>query len=113
MSDLVALLNSICFPRHREIPAVGAVFRQGDPAGEIYLVEEGQVRLIRYTTDGKALTLYRALPGQTFAEAALFSTIYHCTAWTDRPSRIAGYARRICWRGLRRNRRRCSGLSPS
>ena len=100
MSDLVALLNSICLPRRRQVAAEGEIFQQGDPAGEIFQVEEGAVRLIRYTADGKALTLYRALPGQTFAEAALFSPSYHCTARADRPSRIAGYAKQELLAGL-------------
>jgi len=92
-NELAELLQSLCASRLRDIPAAGAVFRQGDPAADIFLVVEGRIRLVRYTDEGEALTLFRARAGQTFAEAALFAGCYHCTALADKPSRVAAFAK--------------------
>jgi len=94
LNELSELLYSLCQPRLQDVPASGRVFSQGDSAGEIFLVLDGVVRLVRYTDQGTALTLFRAQAGQTFAEAALFSPIYHCTAVADRVSRVAGFAKK-------------------
>lgn len=56
------------------------VFSQGDPASAVYVVEEGRVRLFRILEDGAALILYVAGAGETFAEASLSATHYHCDA---------------------------------
>lgn len=93
MNALAEILYSLCPPRVLDIPTDGRVFHQGNPAKEIFLIREGQVRLVRYTEHGAALTLFRAQTGQTFAEAALFSPFYHCTAVADRNSRIACFAK--------------------
>ena len=92
-NEMAALLQSLCKSRQRDIPAAGAVFRQGDPASDIFLVVHGQVRLVRYTDEGEALTLFRARAGQTFAEAALFADRYHCTALADRDSQVALFSK--------------------
>jgi len=92
-TELAELLQSLCTSRMRNIPAAGTVFRQGDPAADIFLVVDGRIRLVRYTDEGEALTLFRALAGQTFAEAALFADRYHCTALADKASRVAAFAK--------------------
>ena len=58
------------------------------------------VRLVRYTACGEALTLFRATPGQTFAEAALFADVYHCTAVADVASSIACFPKKELLQGL-------------
>ena len=90
--ELAELLQSLCSSRLRDIPAGGAVFRQGDPAADIFLVIDGRIRLVRYTDEGEALTLFTARAGQTFAEAALFADRYHCTAMADKASRVAAFS---------------------
>lgn len=57
-----------------------AVFREGDPAASVFVVEAGQVRLVRILADGTPLILYVAGPGETFAEASLSAVHYHCAA---------------------------------
>jgi CRP-like cAMP-binding protein len=91
--ELVELLQALCKSRSRDIPAGGAVFRQGDPAKEIFMVVDGRIKLVRYTEEGGTLILFRARGGQTFAEAALFSEHYHCTALADEASCIAAFAK--------------------
>ena len=64
------------------------IFRQGDPARAIFWVEKGQVRLDRDTVEGRTVPIYLAAAGESFAEAALFSSVYHCNAFTTAPSRV-------------------------
>jgi CRP-like cAMP-binding protein len=56
------------------------VFRQGDPATAVFLVETGRVRLFRILEDGSSLSLYVAEAGDSFAEASLSAAHYHCDA---------------------------------
>ncbi|MEJ2689840.1 MAG: Crp/Fnr family transcriptional regulator [Deltaproteobacteria bacterium] len=100
MSELASFFSKMCRPRQRDIDAGCTVFRQGDPAGDIFLVTDGRIRLVRYTADGDVLTMFRALPGDTFAEAALFAENYHCTAVADIASRVTCFPRAQLLQGL-------------
>ncbi len=64
------------------------VFRQGDPALAIYVVEAGRVRLSRMLADGVPLILYVADAGESFAEASLSATHYHCDAIAETDSLV-------------------------
>ncbi|MEI8396056.1 MAG: Crp/Fnr family transcriptional regulator [Rhodospirillaceae bacterium] len=75
--------------RERQLGEGQFLFRQGDPVSGIFAVIEGRVRLVRYSRDGIVSVLYVAVSGDTFAEAALFSDVYHCDAVADVPSGIA------------------------
>lgn len=59
--------------------------RQDKPFG-LYLLESGEIRLTRSDPEGREMTLFRAQPGETFAEASLFSEMYHCDAVASAPS---------------------------
>jgi CRP-like cAMP-binding protein len=65
-----------------------ALFRQGDPATCIYRVTRGRIRLLRHLKEGTSVVVQLARPGETFAEAALFSDRYHCEAIADTPSAV-------------------------
>ncbi|HHN66879.1 MAG TPA: Crp/Fnr family transcriptional regulator [Thermopetrobacter sp.] len=54
------------------------LFRQGDAARGMYLLETGRVRLVRHTPDGHQVPLHTVSPGESFAEASLFASEYHC-----------------------------------
>jgi CRP-like cAMP-binding protein len=56
------------------------VFRQNQPTSGLYRVASGCVTLRRTTRDGDTLTLHRAVSGGYFAEASVFSDVYHCDA---------------------------------
>lgn len=56
------------------------LFRQGDQPRGYYFVEKGVVRLVRHSSAGDEITIHRSFPGETFAEASLFSDAYHCDA---------------------------------
>jgi CRP-like cAMP-binding protein len=57
-----------------------AVFRQGDPASAVFVVETGRVRLARVLAHGASLPLHVAEAGDSFAEASLSAAHYHCDA---------------------------------
>jgi CRP-like cAMP-binding protein len=68
------------------------LFRAGDPAIGLVLVQEGVLELVRTSPEGRRLVLHRAGPGDTFAEASLFETYHHCDAVAAMPSRMTVYA---------------------
>jgi CRP-like cAMP-binding protein len=73
----------------RRLAAGQALFRQHDPVHAIFLVLEGRLRLIRHTSEGQTVILHVAKAGESFAEAALFSEVYHCDAVAWQPSLVA------------------------
>lgn len=64
----------------RKLKAGEPLFRLGDKTGGLYEVVEGRVRLTRLDRGGREIVLYVAGPGETIAEASLFSAAYHCDA---------------------------------
>ncbi|KLK90448.1 hypothetical protein AA309_25550 [Microvirga vignae] len=67
------------------------LFRRDDRPHGLYYLEQGEVRLTRTDVDGREIILFRALPGDTFAEASLFSETYHCDAVASVPSIVRLY----------------------
>jgi CRP/FNR family transcriptional regulator, cyclic AMP receptor protein len=57
-----------CLER-REVAAGGLVVREGEPTGDAYLIEDGEVRIQRTTPYG-LFTLANLLPGQLFGETS-------------------------------------------
>ncbi|HET6160527.1 MAG TPA: Crp/Fnr family transcriptional regulator [Dongiaceae bacterium] len=66
--------------RKRELAAGKVLFRAGDPVRSLFLVIDGDVRLVRALPHGVQLTLQRAGAGAILAEASLFAGRYHCEA---------------------------------
>jgi CRP-like cAMP-binding protein len=61
--------------------AVGdIVFHQGGPTHGLYVVQAGRVHLERVGPDGERFIIHRAQAGTSFAEASVFSDVYHCDA---------------------------------
>jgi len=83
----VLFLNSIS-PRRRSYKVNEVVFRQGDAAHSIFAVEEGQIKLERYTPEGRGAIMHVAKSKECFAEAALFSDVYHCDAIATHRSQV-------------------------
>ncbi len=65
-----------------------ALFRQGDITTAIFFVISGAVHLVRHTHEGHSVILHRAVSGTTFAEASLFSDVYHCDATATEPAEV-------------------------
>jgi CRP-like cAMP-binding protein len=78
-AHLLAALHQSRVARY-QVSRGAAVFRQGDPADAVFLVETGRVRLVRVLADGTPLVLFVAEVGESFAEASLSAAHYHCDA---------------------------------
>lgn len=77
------------------------LFRQGDQATAIFAVKAGRVKLVRHTSEGVALSLHVARSGESFAEAALFSELYHCDAVAELSSQVEIYPKFACLQVLK------------
>jgi len=64
----------------RKLKAGEALFRLGDRSAGFCEVIAGRVRMARVDRAGHEVILYVAGPGETLAEASLFSPAYHCDA---------------------------------
>jgi CRP-like cAMP-binding protein len=62
----------------RKLKAGEALFRLGDKTGGLCEIVSGRVRLARVDRSGHEIVLHVATPGETLAEASLFSANYHC-----------------------------------
>jgi len=82
---LLALLPPGRIARH-SLARGAAVFRQGDPARAVFVVEAGQIRLTRFLADGTQLSLHLAVRGESFAEPSLSAERYHCDAIAEADS---------------------------
>ena len=59
------------------------VFTQSDVVDSLYVVLSGRVKLIRENIEGNSLVIHTAYAGESFAEASLFSSEYHCHCVAD------------------------------
>lgn len=91
LSELNQLFSDIANPEERPLKQGELLFEQGGPATHIYVVKNGCIRLVRYTLDGLPVPMFSARDGESFAEAAMFSEIYHCNAEAVIPSIILCY----------------------
>jgi CRP/FNR family transcriptional regulator, dissimilatory nitrate respiration regulator len=64
----------------RGLQAGEALFRSGARTAGLFEVVKGKVRLVRVDRSGREAILQVAVPGDTLAEASLFSSTYHCDA---------------------------------
>jgi CRP/FNR family transcriptional regulator, dissimilatory nitrate respiration regulator len=64
----------------RKLKSGEALFRLGDKTAGFCEVIAGRVRLARVDRSGNEIVLHVAGPGETIAEASLFSPAYHCDA---------------------------------
>ncbi len=76
------------------------LFFQGDTAQAVYIVISGRVRLLRHLSSGVEVSVHTALAGETLAEAALFSEVYHCDAVAAENSVVLAYSKTALWDAL-------------
>ena len=76
----------------QRIPAGSVLFRSGSRPRYLYWVIRGELRLLRHSVDGGEVILQRCRSG-LFAEASLFSSIYHCDGVAIRPTEAIRIAR--------------------
>lgn len=78
-------------PRRGEI-----VFRAGEPAAALYLVEAGRIKLTQLTADGQEVIMRYLAPGDTFAAVALFEgATYPVTAQATERTRLRAWPREV------------------
>ncbi len=82
----------------RQLAPGETLFYQGDVSLGFFRIIRGTVRLLRHTEDGVPVTLHVARAGESFAEAALFATHYHCDAIADEPTEVVLQAK-LDWLG--------------
>ena len=69
------------------------LFRQGNPARSLVLIEKGGLRMARHLASGEAVTIHKGRAGELFAEGALFSAAYHCDGVASEPAVVAACAK--------------------
>lgn len=67
-------------PTIRELAAGETLFATRDATRGFFAVRRGQIRLARFSASGRETVLFVAGPGESFAEASLFTEVYHCDA---------------------------------
>ena len=75
--------------RHRDLAAGEVLYRRGEKAEGVFVVEHGRMELFSYTTQGKNVPLYVTRAGECVAEAALFAKSYCGDVVAEIPSRVA------------------------
>jgi len=79
------------------------LFRQSDPPSFLYFLRSGHVQLRRHTEAGEAIIIHNAHGGQTFAEASLFSSNYHCDAIACEASELVAMSKIQILKTMRQN----------
>jgi len=69
------------------------LFRQGEPATAVFLIEPGRLRMIRHLASGNRITIHTGRTGELFAEGSLFSDVYQCDAIAADPTRVRACAK--------------------
>ena len=67
------------------------LFRQGDYASTFYIVTSGQVKLVRYTIEGRMVVLQVVRSGESLGENTFVSDAYTCTAIAEVESTAIAY----------------------
>ncbi|VVE22241.1 Anaerobic regulatory protein [Pandoraea cepalis] len=68
------------------------VFKRGQRVESVYQIQTGQVLLRRDEAQGESITLQTAGPGDFLAEASLFSSRYHCDAFSGSASELLAFS---------------------
>lgn len=79
------------------------LFHQGDEVKYLYLINDGRIRMLRLTLDGKESVMYEGSSGDTFAEASLFAEHYHCDAIAVQKSTIDVFKKSTLQDNLKNN----------
>ncbi len=95
----------------RKLKAGEALFRLGDKATGLCEVISGRVRLARVDRSGHEIVLHVAGPGETLAEASLFSACYHCDAIASTNASVRVYPKREMLTAFERDPRAMQAFS--
>jgi CRP-like cAMP-binding protein len=84
----------------RKLAAGETLFRAGSKSVGFYEVVSGTVRMLRTDRSGREAVLQTASPGETLAEASLFSPAYHCDAVAGTDAVVRFYRKPLVLREL-------------
>jgi len=84
----------------RKLKSGEVLFRLGDKTTGVCEVMAGRVRLSRVDRAGREVVLYVAGPGETIAEASLFSPVYHCDAIASSSAVVRIYPKKAVLRAF-------------
>ena len=87
----------------RTLKAGQTLFRIGARTTGLYQIVKGKVRLARVDRSGREAVLQVAASGDTFAEASLFSSTYHCDAIATTDAVVRLYPKAVLIDELERN----------
>ena len=87
----------------RRLKARQALFRTGAQTVGLYQIVKGKMRLARVDRSGREAVLQVATSGDTFAEASLFSSTYHCDAIATTDALVRLYPKGVLIKELERN----------
>jgi CRP/FNR family transcriptional regulator, nitrogen oxide reductase regulator len=77
----------------KAVPQGVSLFRQQEPASEMFLLESGRVRLHEITPGGRELLIRFVRPGEVFGDkAAIAGAEYRASAGSDTPVRSYAWA---------------------
>lgn len=72
------------------------VFREGEPAAALYLVESGRIKLTQLAAGGQEVIMRYLAPGDAFAAVALFEgSTYPVTARATERTRLQAWSREV------------------
>lgn len=68
------LLDIVKMTGHREVPKGNSIFMEGDEAKTLYIINQGKIKLSKYTRDGKQQILHILSEGEFFGELNLIKS---------------------------------------
>jgi CRP-like cAMP-binding protein len=97
----------------RKLKANEALFRLGDKPVNFYEVMAGRVRLSRVDRSGREVILYVAGPGETLAEASLYSPAYHCDAIASTAATLRAYPKAALLEAFAKDRKAAQAFTAT
>ena len=76
------------------------LFREGEPTNGMFVSLGAEVRMERVGPNGEPITIHAAKPGQSFAEASVFTDRYHCDATVVMSGEIAKIPKSVLLSGF-------------
>jgi CRP-like cAMP-binding protein len=93
LHDFVSHLTTLRYIA-RTVQAGEMIFERDDTVASVFLVQQGEVHLLRHQEDGNSFVLQRAAAGNILAEASITTQNYHCGAEAVEPSTLSVFSRR-------------------
>lgn len=97
----------------RKLKSGEMLFRLGDKTAGLCEVITGRVRLARVDRSGQEIVLHVAGPGETIAEASLFSPHYHCDAVASTEALVRIYPKSAVLAAFERDRKAAQAFTAT